>query len=452
MYLVETSMSLALMHGKFSVVPEQKQNVNRDSGTGRTLPFACNLVNKTATALSKRATNFTIPQLDMYPLLISKLWDDARSFVDACANTEGNKEIAGLMGTPFVARDMLNIVDALAEDGLLRFWGRSYSTVLGQTFAAMFPDRVGRILLDSTLRFDDYYSGQWNTATRGTEASLRNFFTECIKASPSICPLANFTGSSTTADTLMTELDSALQDLIDHPVMMPADYAPPGQPWWQPGITLYQTIKYALLTLTYRPDQFISLYSIVELTLHRNWTALAQVSPMPPSNTTELPWSLGFNAFHGIGCSDTANRAKNPEDLYSVIRAQGAGGSWGDVFAPQVWVCAQWPFRAKEQFEGPFAGIKTNHPILLVSGAFDPITPVSGAWEAAANLEGSRVVVHNGQGHGLMNHPSACTIRAIHDYFNDGTLPEVGTVCEPDQPAFELALEAAGLSEDGGAR
>lgn len=42
-----------------------------------------------------------------------------------------------------------------------------------------------------------------------------------------------------------------------------------------------------------------------------------------------------------------------------------------------------------------------------------------------------------------MNHPSNCTIKAIHDYFNDGTLPEVGTECEPNQPAFEVAIEAA---------
>jgi hypothetical protein len=52
-----------------------------------------------------------------------------------------------------------------------------------------------------------------------------------------------------------------------------------------------------------------------------------------------------------------------------------------------------------------------------------------------------------------MNHPSACTIKAIHDYFNDGTLPEVGTVCEPDQPAFELALEAVSeVTGDGNSK
>ena len=39
-----------------------------------------------------------------------------------------------------------------------------------------------------------------------------------------------------------------------------------------------------------------------------------------------------------------------------------------------------------------------------------------------------------------MNHPSNCTAKAIHDYFNDGTLPDVGTKCEPDQTGFEIAL------------
>jgi pimeloyl-ACP methyl ester carboxylesterase len=374
---------------------------NANSGTGRTMPFACNPVNTTASSLTKRAEIFTIPQMDVYPLLTSKAWNDAKLFVDSCAETEGNKEIASFLGTPFVAQDMLNIVDAIGEDGLLRFWGRSYSTILGQTFAAMFPDRVGRILLDSTLRLDDYYSGQWNTATRGTEKSVKNFFAECVKSGTTLCPLANYTGPDTTAEFLHQELGKALQDLIDDPVMMPPTFAPAGQPWWQPRTTLYQVVKYAFLTQTYRPDQFLSLHAIANLTLHRDWTALSTVPEPQASNTTAevvLPWNLGVNAFHGVGCSDAANRADRPEDLYSVIRAQAVGGSWGDVFGPQVWVCAQWPFRAAERFEGPFAGINTSHPILLVNGAYDPITPLSGAWEASANLMGSRLLVHNGHG------------------------------------------------------
>jgi hypothetical protein len=69
-----------------------------------------------------------------------------------------------------------------------------------------------------------------------------------------------------------------------------------------------------------------------------------------------------------------------PEDLYSVIRAQAAGESWSDIFGTQVWVCTQWPFHAKEQFEGPFAEIKAQIPIIQVHGNYGTIIPVSGAW------------------------------------------------------------------------
>lgn len=57
-----------------------------------------------------------------------------------------------------VARDMVKIVDALREDGLLRFWGISGGTIMGATFAAMFPDRVDRVVLDGVADSEEYYN------------------------------------------------------------------------------------------------------------------------------------------------------------------------------------------------------------------------------------------------------------------------------------------------------
>lgn len=77
-------------------------------------------------------------------------------------------------GTAFVARDMLQIVNALEEDGMLRYMGKfrrfrqsgyanppgtSYGTLLGWTFAAMFPDRVDRMILDANVNPIQYWSG-----------------------------------------------------------------------------------------------------------------------------------------------------------------------------------------------------------------------------------------------------------------------------------------------------
>lgn len=42
---------------------------------------------------------------------------------DGCYANSG--QIGELLGTAFVARDAIQIVDALGEDGLLRYWGKA---------------------------------------------------------------------------------------------------------------------------------------------------------------------------------------------------------------------------------------------------------------------------------------------------------------------------------------
>ncbi|KAF2022357.1 putative hydrolases or acyltransferase [Aaosphaeria arxii CBS 175.79] len=430
-------------------------------GTGETIPFACDLstfndTREITEIPSIRSKRPGLPQLDLYEILKNKAWDDGKWYAEACAATEGNEEIGRFLGTAFVARDMLQIVDALNEDGKLRFWGRSYSTDLGQTFAAMFPDRIDKMILDSVQKVNDYWTGSWQTATYGTEVALDNFFQECITAGPEFCPgIANFTGANTTLQNLKDALADSLNDLIEQPIFFPEEI-PTGLGWWRPGgLPSFLDIKYRLLQFNYRPDQWPTLYLIVQPLLAKNWAAFTEV---PPQNSTEapgeieLPWNKGLNNFHGIGCADGSFRTDTQEDFYSMIQAQQAEGSFSDAFSPQAWVCAHWPFKAAERYEGRFENINTSFPILFVNTANDPITPLDYAFETASGFLGSRLLVQNSHGHGIMNHPSNCTIQALHDYMTEGTLPEAGAVCEPNETGFEYLtkLLAEGGGEGGG--
>lgn len=87
-------------------------------GTGRTIPFACNY---TPIATSKSARGVKIPEYD-FKNLLAENWEDIQHFADVCY--EDNKETGAYLSTTFVVRDMVRIIDALGEDGLLRYYGR----------------------------------------------------------------------------------------------------------------------------------------------------------------------------------------------------------------------------------------------------------------------------------------------------------------------------------------
>lgn len=127
-------------------------------GMGRSLPSAnCSQPASTNDKVVKRAYGIYGPEEpDAY-------WEEYFAAVKVsgaqCAKAFGGASGAGEhMSTPVVATDMISIVDAFAatprgasaagDSSLLNYWGYSYGTFLGQTFATLYPDRVGRLTFD----------------------------------------------------------------------------------------------------------------------------------------------------------------------------------------------------------------------------------------------------------------------------------------------------------------
>jgi len=53
---------------------------------------------------------------------LGRLW--ARGAINADLCFQQSKATGNLTGTAFVARDLISVVDALDEDGMLRYWGK----------------------------------------------------------------------------------------------------------------------------------------------------------------------------------------------------------------------------------------------------------------------------------------------------------------------------------------
>ncbi|MGP2478171.1 alpha/beta fold hydrolase, partial [Listeria monocytogenes] len=84
-------------------------------------------------------------------------------------------------------RDM-DVLRAVLGDPKLNYLGFSYGTLLGATYAGLFPERVNRMVLDGGI--DPSVSGSDTSLSQavGFEQSLRSFMADCLKTKD--CPFA----------------------------------------------------------------------------------------------------------------------------------------------------------------------------------------------------------------------------------------------------------------------
>jgi pimeloyl-ACP methyl ester carboxylesterase len=96
--------------------------------------------------------------------------------------------------TPAVAHDLLTFTEAEAEmagqspsNAKLWCYSISYGTVIGSTFASMFPDRVGRMILDGVLNTEQYYNNYWTDNVDQMDEAMDTFSTFCHSAGSEKC-------------------------------------------------------------------------------------------------------------------------------------------------------------------------------------------------------------------------------------------------------------------------
>ncbi|KAJ3191823.1 hypothetical protein HK101_007389 [Irineochytrium annulatum] len=341
------------------------------------------------------------------------------------------------VSTAATARDMDLIRAALGED-VLNYWGFSYGTFLGATYVNMFPDHVGRVILDGVVDPSEF-SGRWETFIPGglvhLDGVIEGFAADCDAAGSDRCALASPTNAKVNGT--IGRIRSLIERLDVSPLAFSGGTVP--------HVVNGDFVRETLFRASYGPS---SWPKVAQGLARLDSDGDASMLYGPKADKAELcPLAdyAGEEGFSGVYCNDAeAVTELKWEDVDKCTRVSEYGGR---TFCIMPVTCRYWPVRPVERYAGPWNKTLRNK-VLVVGNTMDPVTPLESARRLVELMEGNGVLLtHTGYGHCSTSQPGRCTISAIQDYLIRGDLPEEGTVCENDTPTFPVASESFLLAD-----
>ncbi|KAJ7262471.1 TAP-like protein-domain-containing protein [Mycena rebaudengoi] len=330
--------------------------------------------------------------------------------------------------TDNVARDMLRITEAFGF-AKLQYWGFSYGTVLGATFATMFPDKVGRIILDGVMDADEWFAANLTSSMVDADKSLQTFFDGCAAAGPEACAFYAPTAADIAAN--LTALTNALKE-NPIPVITNVSY----------GIFDFSQLRTFIFVATYTPYQRFQplAQGLAQLAAGDAGPLYAFLGDTPPfecPNTTAPafhPNSVEANI--AIMCGDGTPVTDSVSQIRNFYAQEARLTSFADSSVSRRVSCSGWKVHREGRFMGPVGAANTSFPLLVIGNTADPVTPLSHARRTASAFPGAVLLTQDSPGHTSQAAQSLCTIQHIGQYFQNGTLPEAGTLCPVDQELF----------------
>ncbi len=315
------------------------------------------------------------------------------------------------MDTVSAARDMDALRDALGDDHL-HFLGYSYGTQLGATYAQLYPDNVGRIVLDGAVDFllpaEEISEGQ----ALGFEAALTNYVEWCQAERD--CPLVDGTDAARAQirDITLTARDQGYPaggQSVNGNLMV-----------YGVVVTLYDEASWPFLT--------IALTEVIERGEARTFLELANFYLDRSGQTGEYQ-SNSTIAFTAVNCL-----ARNgDEGLYTLAELQEYQRDAEELSPTFGWWfgsglgCDGWPWVAGERITDLSAAADAA-PMLVVGTTDDPATPFEWSESLAERLDAS-LLVYEGDGHTAYGRSNQCVTDVVDAYLVSGELPSSGTRC-----------------------
>jgi len=365
-----------------------------------------------------------------------------QALASACAARGG--AIGDHMSTANVARD-LDLLRRAVGDEQLNYLGFSYGSYLGVTYANLFPDKVGALVVDGVLN-----PVAWATGTGDESATL-----------PFTTRLGSDAGSSSTLGEFFRLCDSGGSDCAFAPNSQ-ARYAALAARLLEHPIELQDPL--GSVRVTYADLVAITLGALYAPIVWPDLAGLLAAVEAPSvadvrQHLASLSAALGVHtavqedypnvveSFAGVACGETDNPARYQAWAPAAAAADERNPYFGRLWTWDSSVCQPWPGQDADRYAGPWTAATAN-TVLVVGNSFDPATPYAGAQKVAELLPNSTLLTYAGWGHTAFGSGNYCIDSNVVAYLITRQPPAAGTVCQPDGSPFgPLAAQRTQLAE-----
>lgn len=336
------------------------------------------------------------------------LLTQAKAMADGCAANA--PELIKHLSTADAARDM-DILRAAVGDPQLNYLGKSYGTFLGSTYADLFPQRVGRVVLDGVVPPDLTSAQLGEGQARGFEIATQAYLEDCV--SESGCPLGE------TAETARKGLDQLFQQ-IDRQPLPTGDTSAPllTEGWARLGVAvaLYDQGAWGILTEALKQARAGSGQSLMQLA-----DAYADRRPGAGYDGNMMEAIYAVNCLDRPDSPDLSAYETYAKDFSAKAPTWGATLAWGAL------PCGVWKAKAAG---GPHK-VKApgSDPIVVVGTTRDPATIYEWSARLRDQLDNAVLVSFDGDGHTAYGRSNTCVDSAIDAYYVQGRVPKDGLRC-----------------------
>jgi pimeloyl-ACP methyl ester carboxylesterase len=320
---------------------------------------------------------------------------------DACTNRAA--DLVKSITTANTARDMEEIRKALGEPKL-NFHGISYGTYLGLVYADLFPDKVGRFIIDSAvdpkLRAIELTAGQYETY----DATVLDFLRRC--SSNRTC---------TFGPNSVARYDALLQQVGRQPIRF-EDY-----------VVSRPSLESITLSLIRRGQERLLAKVLTEFET-KNGSSLLEVAALFDSALPDVNDLVsdpeGDAMYFQVACAEgfhPSSSVDSPEAKLALLTKNAPRFVASAASVAVSGVCLFWG-QTNDSRPQPVAKAGVP-PMLFVGSTFDSVTPVKWTRAVAAQWPGSVFMEIPGTAHGSVP-SSKCADSAASEFLLTGKLPD----------------------------